>query len=115
MQSLKKINFPLRNTMDTDTIFPKIVLKDAFGVMGIGFLDVGNASLQYGVFPEEWKISVVIPVAKSNNTVLCEEYRPVNTLTVFEKNSYRLCHNSTKDNMNISFSPYPIEPESYLS
>ncbi|KAK9878990.1 hypothetical protein WA026_003808 [Henosepilachna vigintioctopunctata] len=40
-------------------------------------LDIVNVSLCYGEFPEEWKITTVIPVPKKLKTKKREEFRPI--------------------------------------
>lgn len=61
------------------------IIKTTFQVIGNRFLDVINASLQAGVFPNIWKNSVITPVPKITNTVLCEQHRPINALPICEK------------------------------
>lgn len=61
------------------------VLRDVCYVAGDRLLDVINTSLSSGIFPENWKESTVIPVPKISKTVSCNEFRPINTLEVYEK------------------------------
>lgn len=61
------------------------VFKDAFRVLGNRMLDIINASLSNGTFPESWKTSTVLPVPKVSQTIQCEEFRPINTVPVYEK------------------------------
>lgn len=63
----------------------KTILQDALTFIGLSFLDVINSSLETGVFPKEWKISILIPVPKVQNTVKAEEFRPINQLPTYEK------------------------------
>lgn len=48
-------------------------------------MEIINGSLSTGTFPEEWKESTVIPVPKVQNTKLHSEFRPINTVEVYEK------------------------------
>lgn len=84
MHSLRKIIYDLPNKSGIDGISTRII-KTAFEVIGNRFLDVINSSLQKGICPNNWKISVVTPIPKILNTIICEEFRPVNTLPVYEK------------------------------
>ena len=85
MTKLRKIIVDLKNTVDCEDMLTTKIVQDAFSVIGNQFLDVINLSLQYGVFPEGWKTSCVIPVPKVTNTILCEEHRPINMVPVYEK------------------------------
>ena len=61
------------------------VLNDSSKVIANQMLDVINSSLNEGIFPEEWKISKITPVPKVSNAKTCDEFRPINTVPVYEK------------------------------
>lgn len=84
MSHLRKIISSLPNKIGSDGISTKII-KTSFEVIGNRFLDVINNSLQTGIFPKKWKSSLVTPIPKVTNTVLCEQHRPINSLPVGEK------------------------------
>ena len=44
-----------------------------------------NSSINKGIFPDELKIAKVIPIFKSGNKELIENYRPISILSVFTK------------------------------
>lgn len=46
---------------------------------------VFNASLETGMFPNEWKEATVVPIPKVRGTKKIEEFRPINKLPVYEK------------------------------
>lgn len=48
-------------------------------------LDIINASPTYGVFSENWKCSLVVPVQKGSKTDFCSEFRSVNNVPVYVK------------------------------
>jgi hypothetical protein len=50
------------------------------------FLEIINASLVTGQFPNSWKTSIVIPIPKVQNMKKCEEFRPINKLPIYENN-----------------------------
>ena len=52
-----------------------------------------NAALLQGVFPDALKIARVIPLFKSNNTMLINNYRPVSVLPLFSKILEKLMYN----------------------
>lgn len=85
MKQLREIIYALKETTDPEYMISMKVVKDAFEVIGDRFLDMVNTSLTYGIFPSAWKTSYVIPVPKVSNSSKCEDHRPINTVSVFEK------------------------------
>lgn len=73
-----------KDTCDRDGVTLKII-KYAFEVIGNRLVDVINVSLEKGHFPRIWKLSTIIPTEKINNTNICSEFRPVNSLPIPEK------------------------------
>lgn len=61
------------------------VFKDVMDVAANRILDVINASLSSGVFPELWKCSTIVPIPKVTNSNLCSDFRPINKVPVYEK------------------------------
>lgn len=82
---LKKIVNNLKNKKSSvDGITTKI-LQLAFEIIGDRFLQLINNSLESGSFPRMWKTSTVIPLEKINNTIKCEQHRPINMVPIYEK------------------------------
>ncbi|XP_067642338.1 uncharacterized protein gce isoform X1 [Eurosta solidaginis] len=81
---LKAICKKLKNKKDWNNVSPKIIL-DNWNVLGPFLTKLINHSLMSGVFPNEWKDSLVVPVEKIAKTKKCEEFRPINTLKIFKK------------------------------
>ena len=48
-------------------------------------LEIINKLLETGIFPDNWKESMVTPIEKIKNTNKCEQFRPMNSLKTFEK------------------------------
>ena len=44
-----------------------------------------NLSFESGIFPDLCKLAKVIPIFKSGNEVLCENYRPISLLPIYSK------------------------------
>lgn len=44
-----------------------------------------NNSLKLGFVPHSWKVSIIIPVQKVKNSLKAEEFRPINTLPIYEQ------------------------------
>lgn len=61
------------------------ILKLTNEIAGNHLLNLINTSLETGEFPESWKVSAVVPIQKIPNTTNCTEFRPVNTLPIYEK------------------------------
>ena len=62
-----------------------VILLDNWNTVGNILLRIINRSLKTGIFPDDWRESMVTPVEKIGNTIKCEEYRPKNTLRTCEK------------------------------
>lgn len=74
-----------------DGIPPKF-LKACSTELSLPLSLIFNKSLSQGVFPSIWKTAHVIPIYKSGNKNLCENYRPISILNslakVFESTIY---------------------------
>lgn len=44
-----------------------------------------NKSLEEGTFPENWKTTTIVVFQKVKESIMAEEYRPINILSVYEK------------------------------
>lgn len=84
MEKLRKIVAAMKNCAGVENI-SKRVLEDAMDVVGDKLLDIINSSLNLGVFPQEWKKSVVVPIPKVPNSTRAEDRRPINMLPIYEK------------------------------
>ena len=57
------------------------------------FHEVISISLSSGVFPDRLKISKIIPIFKSDNASLAQNYRPISILHAFSKIFERALYN----------------------
>ena len=48
-------------------------------------LEIINKSLETGIFPDNWRESLVTPIEKIRNSNKCDEFCPINSLKTFEK------------------------------
>jgi len=85
MPELKNIVKELKNVSGGENGISTKVFKDVIDFAANRMLDIINTSLTYGVFPENWKCSMVVPVPKVSNTHICSEFRPINNVSVYEK------------------------------
>jgi hypothetical protein len=46
-------------------------------------------SIRFGIVPEEFKVSAVVPIPKVKNSINCEGKRPINKLPICDKISQR--------------------------
>lgn len=44
-----------------------------------------NNLLRLGFVPDKWKVSIVTPIQKVENTIMSSEFRPINTLPILEQ------------------------------
>ncbi|GJQ69400.1 hypothetical protein Trydic_g6515 [Trypoxylus dichotomus] len=57
--------------------------EDSVGIIGNRFLDI-NISLTSGVFPQEWKCSLITPIQKIQNTTSIEQFQPPTNAPPYE-------------------------------
>lgn len=69
----------MKNKKDANMLSVNMI-SDSFHIVGDGLCRLVNESLREGIFPDCWKESMVVPIAKVNNPLYPEEYRPVNML-----------------------------------
>ena len=81
---LKNICKTIRKKNDYRRISNNLIL-DNWDLVGNILLEIFNKSLETGIFPDNWKESMVTPIEKIKNTNKCEEYRSINSLKTFEK------------------------------
>jgi len=79
-ESVKSIVRKLPNKSGTEEVMKFIV-----EVAGQKVAHICNKSLEQGIFPDEWKESIVVPIPKIGGTIKIEEFRPINKLPVYEK------------------------------
>ena len=105
MTELKYIMKNMNGKKDYNGLSTRMLLS-AMDIVGPSFLNVLNNSLSSGIFPEHWKKSTVVPIAKVKNTVNPAEFRPVNMLMTESKVLEKIVHKQLQ-----SF----LESNNYLS
>jgi len=68
------------------------LLKDCIEHVALPLLHICNLSFDLGIFPDQLKISRVIPVFKKGNRVLVSNYRPISITNPIAKVLERLFH-----------------------
>lgn len=64
---------------------PAKTLLDALPSCGHILQQIYNKSFSEGIFPDDWKISVIVPVPKISGAKDCIDFRPINMLPTYEK------------------------------
>ena len=75
-------------------------LKTSLEFINSPLTDICNMSLVEGVFPDELKVANVIPLYKSDDPLLVNNYRPVSLLNVLSKVFEKIMYNRLLDFLN---------------
>ena len=81
---IKTINSLKNSAAGWDNILPSVI-KDIGKPIANPLVHLINISFSAGYFPEELKITKVIPLFKSNDNAYLVNYRPIAVLSVFSK------------------------------
>jgi len=65
-----------------------------------------NLSLSTGTLPQEWKTHIIIPIHKSNNCSLVNNYHPISLLFNTSKVLEKLIFNNSSKHVFQSISPF---------
>ena len=78
------------------------IIKQGFDTLDRPLHYIYNVSLQSGVFPEEMKIAMVIPIFKGSEVSDLRNYRPISALCcyskILQKNMYNRLYKHPLDN-----------------
>lgn len=85
LQELKVIVSSLDNKFNVNITLNAKFLKSIFEVTGHVLLHLVNTSLSKGEVPSSLKCSIIVPVAKVQNSINACDFRPINTLPPIEK------------------------------
>ena len=76
--------FDVNKSAGNDDISIRVVKSAIYAIVS-PLCNIFNFSLENGIFPSALKIAKVIPVYKSGNRALFNNYRPVSILSIFSK------------------------------
>ena len=68
--------------------------------------EIISLSFSQGIFPEELKISKVIPIFKSGSSEDVNNYRPISLLSIFDKIIEKLMHKRLYDFLQENWFPF---------
>ena len=77
-------NFKSKTSQDIDGISNKL-LKAISNEICTPLAHIFNLSLNQGIFPSKLKTSRTVPIFKSGNSELCDNYRPISLLSSLSK------------------------------
>ena len=93
---------------------PLFAIRRCFPVIGPMLLRIVNASLASGVFPSAWKTACIVPIFKSGDRTLPNNFRPISLLSVLSKVTEKIvCNQLTnylENNAILSESQYAYRP-----
>lgn len=84
-EQLYRIIRNLENKAGTEEGINVEIMKCVVEVAAEKICYVLNTSLESGMFPNEWKEAIVVPIPKVRGTKKIEEFRPINKLPIYEK------------------------------
>ena len=61
------------------------LLKNIINVVVEPLVHIINNSLKFGIFPDQLKLAIVVPVYKKGDNTNIENYRPISLLPSFSK------------------------------
>ena len=97
------IKLNVKKSTGPDLISPKF-LKMTAGIITEPLTYIINLSISNGQFPEKWKLAKVIPIYKTGDPELCENYRPISILCTLSKIIERHIH----DHLYSFFNKYKL-------
>ena len=92
-QEIRKIILDTRNSAPGHDEITSKVIKPIIDILTTPLTYITNLSFTEGVFPSELKIAQVLPLYKSNDPMLFNNYRPISLLPYFSKLFERLMYN----------------------
>ena len=72
---------------------PIYAVKQCFPVVGPELLHLINTSIVTGKFPSKWKTALVVPLHKSGDVTIANNFRPISLLSVISKITERVICN----------------------
>ena len=79
---------------------PAKILKIFPNIIGPSITKIFNISLNSGIFVDEWKMDLVLPIYKSDDKRQCENYRPISILPIISKIFERCVFNQVYTYLN---------------
>jgi len=97
VNGLNRIVHNLENKSGTEEEITTDIMKRVVAAAGPKMCLVLNRSLQEGIFPDNWKEAIVVPIPKIRGTRKVEQFRPINKLPTYEKTLEIIVHRQLVD------------------
>lgn len=96
LKAMRKVR---TNAVGSDNISIHLLNKIMFAILPT-LTFIFNASIKQGIFPEQWKSSLVRPLNKIPSPRVCQDFRPISILPVLSKGLERIVHWQIVDFLN---------------
>lgn len=93
-------NLNIKKSCGPDNI-PALTLKNNVAAFAKILAQIFDLIIQTGVYPDCLKIAKVVPIFKSGETSDCNNYRPISTLSIFNKILEKMLVNRITDFLNL--------------
>ena len=90
---VKNIILLLKNSAAGWDGYDALIIKQIKDFIISPFTHICNLSITIGVFPQQMKIANIVPIYKSGDNTLFNNYRPVSVLPLFSKVLERIVYN----------------------
>lgn len=101
-EEVQKMMFDISsNAVGDDGIHIRF-LKLIFNEISDVLCHIFNYSLEFSVYPSQWKKSLVLPLPKSKTPSECKDYRPINLLSVLGKVLDKIVYNQICKYVNLN-------------
>ena len=97
VNDVKAIVSQLNNSTAGPDDLPASIMKQVSNECCIPLTNLFNLSVLQGDFPSEMKLAKVLPIYKTDNHQLIQNYRPISTLNLFSKVYERVIDNNLLD------------------
>ena len=97
VNDVKAIVSQLNNSTAGPDDLPASIMKQVSNECCIPLTNLFNLSVLQGDFPSEMKLAKVLPIYKTDNHQLIQNYRPISTLNLFSKVYERVIYNNLLD------------------
>ena len=65
---------------------PRRLLRDGAEEITPSLTNFFNASINSGIFPDDFKLAIISPIYKSGDKTICDNYRPISIQEAFHSN-----------------------------
>lgn len=100
LDELNEIIKSFPNKISHRNLLNLLVIRDASEYIGYFLVHIINESFTSGIFPSQWKHSVIFPIPKVAGAKEAEQFRGINTLPIHEKIIETCVHRQLTEHIN---------------